>query len=51
MSYRAGVGMTESDRELGMGRDIARRDFIHGVTLASLALSMPGCWDPEAGTR
>jgi spermidine dehydrogenase len=40
--------MARSDGELGMGRDITRRDFIHGVALASLALSVPGCLDPEA---
>lgn len=34
--------MKESDRRLGMGRDITRRDFIHDVGLAALGLSVPG---------
>jgi spermidine dehydrogenase len=33
--------MNESDRKLGMGRAITRRDFIHDVSLAALGL-MPG---------
>ncbi len=34
--------MNKSDRKLGMGREISRRDFIHDVSLASLGLSLPG---------
>jgi spermidine dehydrogenase len=34
--------MKPSDRKLGMHRAITRRDFIHDVGLASLALSVPG---------
>jgi spermidine dehydrogenase len=34
--------MNESDRKLGMGRDISRRDFIHDLGLGSLALALPG---------
>lgn len=34
--------MKKSDRILGMGRDITRRDFIHDLGLASLALALPG---------
>jgi len=34
--------MNESDRKLGMGRDITRRDFIHDLGLASLGLALPG---------
>jgi spermidine dehydrogenase len=33
--------MKPSDRKLGMGRDITRRDFIHDLGLASLGLSLP----------
>jgi spermidine dehydrogenase len=33
--------MKKSNRELGMGRDITRRDFIHDVSLASLGLTLP----------
>ena len=34
--------MKPSDRKLGMHRDITRRDFIHDLGLASLALAVPG---------
>jgi spermidine dehydrogenase len=34
--------MKPSDRKLGMHRDITRRDFIHDLGLASIALGMPG---------
>lgn len=34
--------MKPSDRKLGMHRDITRRDFIHDLGLASLALGIPG---------
>jgi spermidine dehydrogenase len=34
--------MKQSDRILGMGRDITRRDFIHDLGLGSLALALPG---------
>jgi spermidine dehydrogenase len=34
--------MKESERKLGMGCDITRRDFIHDVSLAALGLSLPG---------
>ena len=33
--------MGKSDRELGMGRDITRRDFIQGASLAALGLTLP----------
>jgi len=33
--------MKKSDRELGMGQDISRRDFIHDAGLAALGLSLP----------
>ncbi|MBT8049021.1 MAG: FAD-dependent oxidoreductase [Xanthomonadales bacterium] len=33
--------MKKSDRQLGMDRDITRRDFIHDLSLASLGLAMP----------
>jgi spermidine dehydrogenase len=33
--------LKKSDRELGMGKDITRRDFIQDAGLATLALSMP----------
>ncbi len=33
--------MKKSDRELGMGQDITRRDFIHDAGLAALGLSLP----------
>jgi spermidine dehydrogenase len=37
--------MKKSDRQLGMGQDITRRDFIHDVSLASLGLTLPaGAW-------
>ena len=32
----------KSDRQLGMDREITRRDFIHGVSLASLGLTLGG---------
>ena len=32
--------MKKSDRKLGMGRDITRRDFIHDLSLASLGLTL-----------
>lgn len=34
--------MRRTDRQLGMHRDISRRDFIHGAGLAALGLSLPG---------
>ncbi|NRB72490.1 MAG: NAD(P)/FAD-dependent oxidoreductase [Xanthomonadales bacterium] len=48
--------MSKSDRELGMGRDISRRDFIQGTSLASLGLTLPagvalGQGDPAAQGR
>lgn len=33
--------MKKSDRQLGMDRDITRRDFIHDTLLASLGLTLP----------
>jgi spermidine dehydrogenase len=33
--------MKKSDRDLGMGRDISRRDFIHDAGLAVLGLGLP----------
>ncbi|MCP4044946.1 MAG: NAD(P)/FAD-dependent oxidoreductase, partial [Gammaproteobacteria bacterium] len=42
--------MKKSDRDLGMGRDITRRDFIHNSGLAALGLSLPvsmtACGEP-----
>jgi len=42
--------MKESDRKLGMGRDITRRDFIHDLGLGSLGLALPGIGLAEAVT-
>ena len=43
--------MKPSDRKLGMGRDITRRDFIHDLGLASLGLSLPAAaWAGTTGT-
>ncbi len=33
--------MKKSDRQLGMDRDITRRDFIHDLSLTSLGLTLP----------
>ncbi len=33
--------MKKTDRQLGMFRDITRRDFIHDVSLASLGMALP----------
>ncbi|MCZ6508659.1 MAG: FAD-dependent oxidoreductase [Acidobacteria bacterium] len=33
--------MKKTDRQLGMHRDITRRDFIHGASLAALSLGLP----------
>jgi len=33
--------MKKTDRQLGMHRDITRRDFIHGVSAASVGLALP----------
>ena len=33
--------MRKSDRQLGISRDITRRDFIHGAGIAALSLSLP----------
>jgi len=33
--------MTASDLELGMHRDISRRDFIHDLGMSSLGLCLP----------
>ena len=33
--------MKKTDRSLGMGRDISRRDFIHDISLAGLGLTLP----------
>jgi len=42
--------MKESDRKLGMDRDITRRDFIHDVSLASLGLALPApAWTAFSG--
>ena len=36
--------MKKTDRELGMLRQISRRDFVHGVSLGALGLMLPlGC--------
>jgi len=43
--------MRRSDLELGMGRDITRRDFIHGVGLSSLGLMLPACSGPSSSER
>ncbi len=34
--------MQDKDRQLGLNRDITRRDFIHDVGLGALALGLPG---------
>ena len=34
--------MKKTDRQLGMGRDITRRDFIHDAGLAGLGLALAG---------
>ncbi len=34
--------MKKTDRQLGMARDITRRDFIHDLSLASLGFALPG---------
>jgi spermidine dehydrogenase len=34
--------MKESDRKLGMGRAITRRDFIHDLAVSSMGFSLPG---------
>jgi spermidine dehydrogenase len=39
--------MSSEDRRLGMGRAITRRDFVHGLGLTGLGLSLP--W-PALGT-
>jgi len=45
----------KSDHELGMGKDITRRDFIHDAGLATLGLSVPlgvvSCSDPVSSGR
>ncbi len=33
--------MKKSDRQLGLNRDISRRDFIHDVSLGAIALGLP----------
>jgi len=33
--------MKKTDRQLGMGREISRRDFVHDLALASLGLTLP----------
>ena len=33
--------MSKSDRQLGMHREITRRDFIHGTGIAALSLGLP----------
>jgi spermidine dehydrogenase len=46
------TNVNPSDRKLGMHRDITRRDFIHDLGLASLALSIPGAaWASVAGAE
>jgi len=43
--------MKKTDRELGMLRDISRRDFIHGASLTALGLMLPaGCGPPTDGS-
>jgi spermidine dehydrogenase len=42
--------MKKSDRQLGMDRDITRRDFIHDLSLASLGLTLPAGVLAEACT-
>jgi spermidine dehydrogenase len=43
--------MKKSDRQLGMDRDITRRDFIHDLSLASLGLTLPSGVLAETLTR
>jgi len=40
--------MKKSDRRLGMDRDITRREFIQGISLASLSAAMPLVWTESA---
>ena len=42
--------MKKTDRQLGMGRDITRRDFIHDLSLASLGFALPGSIAVHAAT-
>jgi hypothetical protein len=35
--------MKRSDRELGMGRAISRRDFLNGVGVVAASALMPAC--------
>lgn len=42
--------MRKSDRQLGMDRDITRRDFIHDLSFASLGLTIPAGLLAEALT-
>lgn len=42
--------MQKSDRQLGMNRDITRRDFIHDLSLTSLGLTLPAGVLAEAFT-
>ena len=44
--------MKKTDRELGMLRQISRRDFIHGTSLAALGLLLPmGCRPTNRGSN
>ncbi|MBT4520066.1 MAG: NAD(P)-binding protein [Halieaceae bacterium] len=40
-SHKEAGTLKKSDRELGMGSDISRRDFIHDAGLTALGLSLP----------
>ena len=42
--------MQKSDHQLGMNRDITRRDFIHDLSLTSLGLGLPAGVLAEAFT-
>ncbi|MGH8036049.1 MAG: NAD(P)-binding protein, partial [Lysobacterales bacterium] len=44
--------MNPADRKLGMDRAITRRDFIHDLGLASLAMNLPlNAWAAAAGSE
>ena len=43
--------MKRSDRELGMDRDITRRDFISGVGVAITGSSLAGPWSASKSAR
>ena len=44
---RRGDRMDKRDKQLGMGSDITRRDFLNGVGVAIGASLLPGCGQPS----